>query len=222
MGGGRHVYLPSVVLEIPFSNSCKWVAVRDPPLPKWSYSTQQSKRCASRLKPLICDEIPLEKKTFMKNHRSCRTHWCCESQAPKRNHPKRCANKTFRNLYPKRPKEDHPKNFLPNKIIPKDVDPKPFLSKHMTAPKNYRHPLHPIAPVQPLTQSRLKAVDFLLESPMLDVDPSFPCKGTSSRWVAPQEIMLMICSNTQQDGPRADRHKWSYIYNPYKWPEING
>lgn len=28
---------------------------------------------------------------------------------------------------------------------------------------------------------------------------------------------------TQQDGPRADGHRWSFIYcNPYKWLEING
>ena len=143
----------------------------------------------------------------MKNHRSCRTHWRCESQAPKRNHPKR-------------PKEDHPKNFLPNKIIPKDVDPKPFLSKNMTAPKNTANCTCTTCTT---AQSRLKAVYFLLESPCwMLIRPSLVKElhldGLHLK-LPGNHVDDMLKHNKMGPVPIVIN---GVIYNPYKWPEING
>ena len=43
------------------------------------------------------------------------------------------------------------------------------------------------------------------------------------------QIMMKGCPSSHfkrflylQGGSRADRYKWSEIYNPYQWPKING
>lgn len=147
------------------------------------------------------------KKKFMKNHRSCRRHRIVGGT---HRHPRRIIPKdepVSQKTHRKSSQEFSTKQD-PNKIIQKDVDPKHFYQQKMTAPKkckNIRWHLYNL--LKPW-----KTLDFLLEIHVGWNHPSFPCKGTSPRWVAPQ-VAKMGPGPMVIDG---------VLYNPYKWLEING
>lgn len=155
---------------------------------------------------MISEEIPSEKKVYEESSVMSKAPYCWwDSQAPKKNHPKRwtCIPKNPQEIIPgifyqARSKQDHPKRR----------GPKTFLStKNDSTQKMQNIRWHLYNLLKPW-----KTLDFLLEIHVGWNHPSFPCKGTSPRWVAPQ-VAKMGPGPMVIDG---------VLYNPYKWLEING